>query len=119
MGALSSFSLIYITYMLAEKLLVVVTTRFFLLSDLVTNATTGSLTPLSRKALLKAFRKAKGEKVGLFPVGDLMRISLFEARGLVGLLVLVDLALPTRVHSWGVAEGGVAEGRIAFEAVAA
>ena len=54
----------------------------------------------------------------------MIRISLFEARGLVGLLVLVDLALPTRVYSWGIAEGGVAEGgvakgRVAFEAVAA
>ena len=40
------------------------------------------------------------------------RISLFKARGLAGLLVLVDLALPTRVYSWGVAEGGVVEGGV-------
>ena len=49
--------------------------------------------------MLKAFRKARGEKVGLFLVGDLIRISLLEARGLVGLLVLVDLGLPTIVYS--------------------
>ena len=48
---------------------------------------------------MKAFRKARDKKVGLFPVVDLIRMSLFEARGLVGLLVFVDLALPTRVQS--------------------
>ena len=62
--------------------------------------------------MLKVFRKARGEKEGLFPVSNLIRISLLEARGLVGLLVLVDLGLPTIVYSWGAAEGGVAEGGV-------
>ena len=68
---------------------------------------------MSRKALLKAFYIASGEKEGLLPVGDLIRISLLEASGLVGLLVLIDLALLTKVYSWGVAEGGVVEGGVA------
>ena len=78
------------------KELVVVTTRFFWRRDRVTEATTSPLTPLSRKALLKAFRIVSSEKVGLFLVGDLTRISLFEAGGLVGLFVgLVSFGLPT------------------------
>ena len=74
------------------------------------------MTPLSRKALLKAFRIAKGENVGLLLVGDLTRISLLEARGLVGLFAgLVGFGLPTRVYSWGVVE--VEGGGVAFEAI--
>ena len=60
----------------AEKELVVVTTIFWP-RDLDTVATTGSLTPLSRKALLKAFLKARGEKSADVRA-DLIRISLFD-----------------------------------------
>jgi len=56
---------------LAEKALVVVTTRFWL-RDFITEATTGPLIPLSEKALLKAFLVASGEKLVSVPVGDLI-----------------------------------------------
>ena len=70
---------------LAENALVVVTTRFWP-RDFVTKATTGPLIPLSRNALLKAFRRARGEKLrGVV----LTRISLLSLL----LALVVALAL--------------------------
>src|ERR1700742_2176916 len=54
----------------AENSRVVVITTFWP-RDFATVATTGSLTPLSRKALLNAFLMAKGEKFAVvLPVDD-------------------------------------------------
>ena len=47
---------------LAENALVIVITKFWP-SNFVTKATTSPLIPLSRNALLKAFCKARGEKL--------------------------------------------------------
>ena len=53
-------------------------TTIFWPSDLETVATTGSLTPLSKNALLKAFRTASGEKLSpvTCPVIRISRLSL-------------------------------------------
>ena len=77
----------------------------FQLKDLVTNATTGPLIPLSVNALLKAFLVARGEKLALVLLGDLTRISLFSLLGLLAfrvslkLVVALALGFPTIVHS--------------------
>jgi hypothetical protein len=79
----------------------VVVTIMFCLRDFVTEATTGSLIPLSENALLNAFLSASGEKSVLVPVGDLTRMRRFEgSRGLADFAFGFGL-LPTRVHSWG------------------
>ena len=59
----------------AEKVLVVVTTTFWL-RVLETVVTTGPLTPLSEKALLNAFQIARREK-SFNKVSDLIKISRF------------------------------------------
>ena len=60
----------------AEKGLVVVTTIFWP-RVLETDATTGPLTPFSKKALLNALRTAKGEK-WFVELGDLIKISRLD-----------------------------------------
>ena len=60
----------------AEKGVAVVTTTFWP-RVLETVATTGPLTPFSRKALLNAFRMASGEK-SFDELGDLIKISRLD-----------------------------------------
>ena len=67
-------------------------------------ATTGPLIPLSLKALLKAFRRARGEKLGLALIFDLISISLFDLNDGLGVLALGD----TLVHSDAVFGGELA-----------
>jgi hypothetical protein len=82
----------------AEKALVVVITRFCP-RVFETAATTGSLIPLSEKALLRAFLVARGEKSALVVVTDLTSISRFWAVGFVGLKGGALFFFPTVVHS--------------------
>jgi hypothetical protein len=61
------------------KEVVVISTRF-LLKDLVTDATTGSMTPFSLKALLILFRTNIAEKGRSLTVSGLIKISLLAFR---------------------------------------
>lgn len=63
---------------------------------LETDATTGPLTPFSKKALLNALRAARGEK-SFVELGDLIKISRLEVFAFFS-----GLTLLARVHSWGV-----------------
>jgi hypothetical protein len=81
-------------------------TTIFCPKDLVIDVTTGPLMPLFSKALLKAFLVASAEKLALFPVGDLTRISLWAAFRALEVVVAAGVAflgvlLPTRVYSSG------------------
>ena len=91
------------------KSLVVVITKFDF-SDLVIEAITGPLIPLSKKALLSEFRRVSGEKLLLFPfdwVKIIRRIDLSTGLGFgivtVELVIVAIVALfdffPTIVHS--------------------
>ncbi len=83
---------------MAEKALIVVTTKFWV-RDLITEATTGPLIPLSKNALLNAFLVISGGKLARVP-GDLTKIRRFETCSLVGFALRIGL-LPTSVHSCG------------------
>lgn len=87
----------------ALKVLVVVTTRFWL-NDLDTVATTGPRMPLSENALLNAFLMVKGEKSALVLATDLIRTSRFWGGGFDGLGFCGLFFFSISVQSWGLAD---------------